>query len=352
MYNANNQQDEHIYVATYKEIIFSIIIFVIVLVALYPKEVLKDKISNDGSNYQLNMVYLNDLLKHSPNDQSLKLMIMEQHMNVGKFNDAIKISHNLINSKNVSIRHKATVLLYQAKKEKYFAKDTTPEEKDALYSDLQQLFNKIFVNKLYGSDAYKWYQEALFAKNNYATYFFLQKAFPSHQNDIALLKNGYYFANKLHKPQESIKYLNLLEKLDTKNYIQWALFRYEYYMQQHRYKDAQEILKKYAHDSSVTKERLATFYLTMGDYKKASETYLNLFYNTKDDKTKRHYLKESIRILQSGNLLQDAASLAHNFESQYIRNKAMRKFFLRIYLAAGRLDYASALSKKILKYEY
>ena len=75
---------EKVYVATYKELIFTFIVFSIILIVLYPKDLLKEQILAEKSNYDLSMLYLENLLDHDPNNESLMLILAEQSLRTGK----------------------------------------------------------------------------------------------------------------------------------------------------------------------------------------------------------------------------------------------------------------------------
>lgn len=348
MYDVDN--DEHLYVATYKEIIFLLVVFIIILFALYPKGVLQNQISADKSNYDLSMVYLKDLLEHNPNDQSLQLILLEKSVRSGDIDEALKLSHTLLFSQNEYIRNKAIVLVYDAKKVQYFSFEDTQKQK-ILYPELQKLFERIYREKLYDDNIEKWYNEAIFVHNQKAAYDFLQQLLEDEPTNIKLLKDGYYLSLDLYKQEDSMRFINDLEKYDTKNSRKWAMAKYSIFMRYKDYKSAELLLRQYADQSLDMQLKLANFYLMIQKYEDASDIYLQLFYGAQNEQMKKEYLMKAIKTLQSGNLLKQAALLVHHYESQYIYDREMRKFFLRIYLAAGELDYAAQFSKKILKYE-
>ncbi|MGC9350750.1 MAG: tetratricopeptide repeat protein [Sulfurovum sp.] len=342
--------DEKVYAVTYKELIFTLVVFIIILVALYPKGILKDQISADNSNYDLSMAYLNDLLKHSPNDESLKLILLEKYVQAGEINSSLKLSDKLLRSDNEYIRTKAIPLAYEIKKRKYFSTEDK-KVKRSLYMELQNLFHSIEKTKLYDEKKEKWYKEAVSLQNFPVVYRILKQLLQDDPDNIEYLKDAYYLSLKLHKQEDSVHYLNSLEKHDTLHSKEWVMKRYDYYIRFKDYKNAELLLRRYAKDSAEMQEKLASFYLMIQKYEEASDTYLKLYYASQNKLLQEHYLTKAIKTLQAGNLLKQAAQLTRQYESKYIHNVKMRKLFLRIYLAAGELDYAAELSKKILRYE-
>lgn len=348
MYDVNNE--EPVYVVTYKELLFTLAVFLIILFALYPKGILKDQISADRSNYDLSMVYLKDLLKHSPNDESLQILLLEKSVHAGDLNTALQLSEVLLSSNNEYVKTKALLLAYESKKAKYYSLGDIAKQR-ALYRELQELFYTIYTQKLYDERIDKWYAEATFVHNQNAAYFFLQKLLEQEPTNVKLLRDGYYLSLDLYKRSDSVKYITALEQYDTNNSLKWAMDKYTIFMRYKDYKNAELLLEHYAKQSLDMQLKLANFYLMIQKYEEASNTYLELYYLTQEETLKKEYLVQSIKSLQSGNLLKKAALLIHQYEPLYIHDRTMRKFFLKIYLAAGELEYASQLSKKILKYE-
>lgn len=348
MYDVNNE--EEVYVVTYKELLFSLVVFIIILVALFPKGILKDQISADKSNYDLSMVYLKDLLEHNPDDESLQLILLEKSIQMGDINASLTLSQNLLSSENEYIKQKSILLAYETKKAKYFSIKNEKEQK-AVYNELEKLFQIIFAKKLYDDNIHKWYEEAALVQNNHAAYYFLQTLLNKDPRNVNLLSDGYYLSMKLYKREDTMKYLNALEKYDTQNALKWAMAKYDILIHYKDYNSAEIILQQYADNSVEMKNRLADFYLMMQKYQAASDVYMKLYFISADTKTKQEYFIKAVETLQSGNLMKHAAKLVHKFENNYIHDRKMRKFFLKVYLAAGELEYASELSKKILLYE-
>ncbi|MDQ7066894.1 MAG: hypothetical protein Q9M40_02205 [Sulfurimonas sp.] len=99
-----------VYVITYKELIFTFLMFSVILIVLFPKDILKEQILAENSNYDLSMLYLKNLLKHSPEDESLMLILAEQSLRSGKRDLSLRLLELLLQSKNVEYRHKAHIL--------------------------------------------------------------------------------------------------------------------------------------------------------------------------------------------------------------------------------------------------
>jgi len=347
MYNANK---EPVSVITNKELLFLIGVFIFILVQLYPKNILQKIIEDDHSDYALTMVYLKDLLKHNPNDPMLNLVYLKKKMEVRDVNVSIPLAKKLMKVDQESIRDEATLLAFKAEMIKYFQiKD--PLERKKLFPQIKRLFSIVYRKKLYDDNAQEWYSNATFVQNEAARYFFLKKLLEKEPKNVALLRDAYFLALKLGYKKDANSYMDSLIVYDTKKSQQWTFEKYNALIAFKKYHEAQLVLEKNANKSIKIKELLASFYLMRSLYMSASKTYLDLSKEVDDKIQHDIYVKKAIEALQSGNMLNQAAKLAKRYEKQYIKDTKMRQFILKIYLAAGKLNWADEYAKQILRSE-
>ena len=117
MSSVNNSKE---YVASYKELIITFLVFCIILFMLYPKDLIKEQILAENSNYDLSMLYLKNMLKNDPSNESLMLLLASQSLRSGKKDLAYKLLELLHNSKDKTVRYKAFRESYILAKEDYF----------------------------------------------------------------------------------------------------------------------------------------------------------------------------------------------------------------------------------------
>ena len=348
-----NNEHEKSYVITYKELIFTFVVFSMILIVLFPKDLLKEQILAENSNYDLSMLYLKNLLEHSPKDESLMLILAEQSLRSGKKDLSIRLLDLLLMSTNQDYRFKATLLSYELKKEDYYyLKDSEQQKKQK--KELRMLFFRIYLHKMYDdAEIQRWHDESLFVGNPSSTYFFTKKLLKADEKNIKLLEEAYFLSIRLNKPKDSLKYIRLLSKYDTTRANKWLLDEYHMYVNYKQYGKAENLLKKQSKDGSIKwQTRLADFYLMRKSFSKASNIYIELFKDTDDYKTKRHYFYKATGALQAGSRFSRAARLARRYERYYLRDKEARQYILKLYISTGNLEYASTLSKKILKKDY
>ena len=337
------------YVITYKELFFTFLVFATILIALYPKELLKEQIASENSSYELSMLYLENLLLHSPNDESLMLILAEQSLRASEKKRSLSLLNKLIHSPDKTIREDATLLSYELEKDSYFYLHTQ-KEKRAKRAKLKELFANIYTHKMYKEkDTLKWYQESLFVHHNTATYAFLKKLIEENPSNLSYLEQAFYLSQKYNKRKDSRKYIRMLQQYDIENQDKWIYVEYYMYVNYNLFIKAEKLLKLYAKNSILWTSRLSDFYVMRKHFTKASDTYISIFNNTQDNKLKEKYFKKAVGALQAGSKMHQAAKLAHKYENLFFKNQEIRKYIIKVYIATGHLDYASELSKKILK---
>jgi len=347
-----DEEIKKVYVITYKELIFTFLMFSVILIVLYPKDILKEQILSENSNYDLSMLYLKNLLKHSPEDESLMLILAEQSLRSGKKDLSLRLLELLLQSENMEYRYRANILSYDLQKDDYFYLQTELDRATQI-KKLKKLFASIYTEKMYDEkNIDKWFEEANFVNNKKARYAFLKQKIQKTPKNIMLLEEGYYLAQQRHQRKDAAKFLALLERYDSLRAEKWILDDYHMNMAFKDYIAAEKILLKQAKTSTVWQERLADFRLMNRSYKQASKEYMSLYQKVKAYKDKRRYFYKAVRALQAGNNLKEAARLVHRYERVYLSDKNARRFMLKIYLATGNLEYAANLSKKILQKEY
>jgi len=344
--------EEKKYVVTYKELIFMILVFVAVLVALYPKDLLKQQIVSEKANYDLNMLYLKNLLKHNPEDESLMLILATQSLKTGNKDLAIRLLELLFKSKKKKIRQKALLLSYDLEKERYFYLHNK-KKKMLQRRKLRALFYRIYLGKIYNPEnVQRWYEEAVFVGAGRETYDLAKQHVAKDPANIQRVKEAFYLSVKYKQKKDSFYYLELLKRYDKKQQQKWLLQQYYLYMNYHEYAQVEPFLKAHLHENPEFEKLLAEFYLFRKHYRAASQLFLKLYAKTKEHKQQVYYFKKALESLVAGNYMRKVVRLAKANEDKFLYDKEMRTFLLKIYLASSNLDAAAKLSKKILRVKY
>ncbi len=349
MYHANNE--EELFVISYKELLFIFFVFSFILFALYPKDLLKQQILSQDTDYELSMTYLQNLILKDPKNPSLKMILVKMAIQKGDLDFALGLLEKLRLVKKKKVSDEATLLTYDVLKRKYFQTDKG-EEKKELLAKMRLLFLRIFSLHLYDKDYEKWYEEATFVQLPYARYFFIKQLIKTHPTDLKYLQDGFYLAQQLHRSEDANRYVDALLRYDKQQHQYWVMAKYYLLMNQKRYSDVAALLQSESKRNIKFFKLLADFYLMRRQYTRASKAYLDIMGKVVDKEQRQTYFKKAVNALRAGNYLEAAALLVKKHENEFINDKTMREFMLDVYMASGRLDLAHSLAKKILKRKY
>lgn len=341
-----------IYVATYKEILIGFIVFVLILVILYPKDTLTKQVLAEDSNYDLSVLYLKNMLKNDPSNEELMLSLARQAYLAKKKDLSFKLLKLLRNSKNEQTRKDAYKLSYEIAKEDYFylKKMHKTEALSKKYAQLHKLFSVILTEHFYNKDEVeKLYKESYFLNDNKDAYLLVQKLLQQKPNEIKLLKDAYYLSYKLHDYAASMHYLDLLYAEDSKNQKKWLDEKYFLLTQHYQSKEAEAYIIARAQTSSYWRERLINFYLLHKRYKKAAQIYMNEFHSASTRTEQRELWLQALHTLQAGGELKAAVRLGHRYENYFLHDKKARMALLKLYFSANDVKKANRLSQKILR---
>jgi len=340
------------YVSTYKEIAIMFVSFSIILIFLYPKDMISKQILLEKSNYDLSMLYLKNMLKNDSSNEELMLVLAEQSLKSGNKDLSFKLLALLKNSKNEERRSTSYLLSYQLAKSDYFylQENKKNEAMQKKYQELKEIYQTIIQDKLYKKEDIKGlYKEASFLKDNSSSYLLLREQLEEKPNDIGLLQDAYYLSRNMNDNKKALEYTDKLIALDKDNAKKWNGAKYNILFEKYSMDDALSLLKQESKSSKEWQLNLADYYMFNKQYENAANVYMKIFKESKNYKTKKEYFKKAIATLQGGAKLKSAAKLTHKYENYFFRDASMRNEMLRVYMAVGDLKKARKLSKRMLK---
>jgi len=346
------QEDKHYYVATYKEIFIGFVAFILILVILYPKELLHRQILSENANYDLSMLYLQNMLANDPQNEQLMLNLAKQSLRGEKRDLAYRLLKLLKRSKEKKIRKEAYLLSYKIAKEDYFylLKDKKNIEAKKLYKELYALNLFIILNHFYTKDDIEQiYKEALFVKNDTMAYKFLTKLLQHDPYNLEYLQDAYYLAINLHKYNDAISLSERLAIYDMRHRQKWKEAKYFLLYHYVSKEKAQYYLMDEAKHSLLWLERLAQAQLAQKLYKASSYSYMQLFQKSKTYAKKQKYWLMAMKVLQQGGYLRDATKIARKYQNSFLQSQKVRIYLLKLYLASNDAKSANNLAKQILK---
>jgi hypothetical protein len=310
------------------------------------------QILSEKTNYDLSMLYLNNMLKNDSSNEKLMLVLAEQSLNSGNKDLSFKLLKLLKDTKDKQIKSKSYLLSYQLAKGDYFylEKENKQEAMQAKYQELRKLYKTIIGEKLYqAEDIEGLYKEGSFLKDDASSFLLVQKLLSKKPENVELLKDAYYLSRNMNDNKQAIEYVDKLIVLDKYNPKKWNNAKYNILLEKYSVDDALSLLQQESKSSKAWQLKLADYYLYNKQYKNAANVYMEIY--TKSDKyvQKKDYFLKAVKTLQGGGKTKDAASLTYEHENYFFKDASMRILMLKIYIATGDLRKARKLSKKMLK---
>ena len=343
-------KNEKNYVVTYKELILTFLVFTLILIVLYPKEIIKEQILSENSNYDLSMLYLNNMLKNDPTNELLMLTLASQSLRSGKKDLAYKLLELLHNSKDLKIRERSYRESYTLAKEDYFyfqhQKDSLKEEE--YFKKLEWLFSKIRVQTAFVSQNYNYmYKETIFLKEAKYAYEYAIKELDKTKR-IEKLKEVYHVSVSIPDIKNAMKSVSTLYRVDGTHKKEWDSAAYFLVLNYYSKAQAQKFLENKSKKSNFWLQKYAEYSRSKKEYIDSSQLFMKLFKREKSYKLKKRHFMQAVGSLVEAKQEMKAVTLAQEYEEYYFNDTQMRKYFLKLYLANGALQKAATLSKKIL----
>jgi hypothetical protein len=298
-------------IITKLELLGLLVLFSLMLVFLFPKDKVTDLIEKESSNYDLSMVYLENLIRSYPENTHYKIMLANLYFKLGKFDKADTLLATLGDSIDKSTQLEVIIQKYFLHRDRYFAAKSGENLARvlALLQQIATLAPRIKASFL-AEQAQLFSQSELF----FSSWHHILNM-DSTIDDTKIIKT---FDMGLALKEETLAWnflLYAMEKINTLSLI----------------------------------ERAAIYQWNQGNYSDSASFYEDLMDKTHDKKDlKRHFFK----LVQAYRLSkQDDYALAtlKKGESIYLNNDETILEIVDIYLAMGYLDRAKQLSVKLLK---
>ncbi len=342
-------------VTTYKELIIIFTIFTLILIALYPKDLLEEHILRENSNYDLSMLYLENMLKNDPTNEKLMLSLATQSLRSGRKDLAARLLSLLHQSKDPQILYKAYRESYTLEKEDYFyfisKKKTKQQEK--YFKLLTKLFHTINTKHYYADTEYEYmFKESMFMQQPERAFNFALLEDEKMSKKIIQIEQVYYLALKENNIAYSIKAVDFEMSQDKKHQKKWRNAKYYLLAKYYSRDDAVAYMKEKAKSSLFWRKKLAEYYFSQKEFKNSADIYIEEFHANNDYKKQKFYFKKAINTLAAGKDKNNILRVAKRYENYFFHDESMRTYLLKTYIANGKPEYAATLSKKILERKY
>ncbi len=352
---SNERKLERKQVVTYKEIILIFIIFTLILIVLYPKDLLKKHILTENSNYDLSMLYLKNMLKNDPTNETLMLSLATQSLRSGRKDLAERLLALLHKSKDPQILYKAYRESYILEKENYFyflAKKEIKQKKK-YFNILTGLFNTINKKHYYADTEYKYmFKESMFLRQPERAFHFTLLRKENMSIKIAQMEQVYYLALKENSIAYSMRAVNFEMSHDKKHQKKWRNAKYYLLAKYYSRNEAVAYMKQKAKNTRFWRGKLAEYYFAHKEFKNSADIYMEEFRSSSNYKKRKFYFKKAINTLAAQRDKNAILRLAKQYEHYFFHDESMCIYLLKTYIANGKPAYAAALSKKILQRKY
>lgn len=341
--------DKDIEVVSYVEAVLVFLVFTFVLYVLYPKNMLEKQILAESSNYDLTAIYLENMLRIEPENKALTLALLKASIKSGKYDLALKMADLLQKDADAQLNRELMGFRFEALKVKYFSTNEQRYQAE-VKMQISDLLAKVVNEQYYDDDTLEyWYKGSREFSLNSPALFFLYRLLEREEKSV-WLEECFYISTDIKDQKMQTECLARLRKIDTARYEEWTQQAYYLAVQEGEIERAIVLLREMASRSVRWREELAKFYVELKRYKEGSAEYMLLYKGAKIAGDKKRYLMKALQALQYGALMQEAAVLARQYEHLYYRDEAMSRMFIKLYLAADKLEDAKRVSIKRLKY--
>ena len=334
-------------VATKLEIVFIFLLFLSILILLYPKDRLKEQVLNEQSNFDLTAIYLKNMLRLEPQNSKLIFALARSVYEQKKYYLAQKLLELLEDTNDSELKLKSIKLNLQIQ-HILLKENLTPIEQSEIKSKISSLLNKISNDSIKDTKNLIFLYHVAIANGDKTDALNLVEQILNKPDikKIYWLKNCHYLASELNERDKNFSCLKELILQDDKNSLKWIRALASLAKKD---KQIQIKIKKFSKSNRLHDIQKAYLFFSSGEYKNSSKIFLKLFLNSDSKEQKKRFLLLSLEVLIKGDLSKQAAQIAKKYEDQFLDDEKLMQKFLKIYLLASKTNYASELSKKLLK---
>lgn len=341
---SSNAKDKDLEVVSNGEAFLLFVIFAFLLYILYPKEMLEKQVLAESSNYDLTVVYLENMIRLDPKNKKLTLALIKSSAKSGNFSLSLKMIKVLRPKADDKLLMRLDKYAFEALKSKYFSTNEKKYHAETV-AEILVLFNKILNEKSYApQDLEYWYKGAREFSLYTPALEFLRRLLQKEER-LAWLEECYYLSGKLKVHTAQDECLQKLEVLDK----EWTQKAYYLAREEGKTKRAIVLLEEMSKSSVRWRKELASFYLELKQYTHSSAEYMKLHAGATSKLKRKTYLKQALKALEYGKEYDKAVILARKYEKSYYKDKKMSMYFIKLYLAMGKLEDASRVSIERLK---
>ncbi len=294
-----------------------VVVFAFVLYLLFPKDDIEAFLQSSKGHTNLSINYLESLLLYHPDNDKLKMLLVEKYDYMGKSKKALKLNSELIKkTKDKKLLTKLYKIEYLLKKDLYFQNPTPKALKE-----LKEMLLRYYKFTKGARDNLFFYAESTNIDYSYLKYISLQSLMKEKPEliDYELEKISYYLAVNLGYKEDAYRHLiNLLD-----------------------YKEIDKKLQDYAINSLIEHK----------EFERAYNEVEKLFLNAKNQEDRSRYFYTSLYILgqnKSGVKISTVRLIEEFIENNNIDSSDIYSI-INTLLQQGRLSEASYFSQSLFE---
>jgi len=308
-----------LYVITRIEFIEILILFSFILYFLFPKTLLKHVVVSEEKNYDLAFVYLENMVRLSPDNHFLTIELINVAIKLGKFNLAEKLLISLDKKRLIRKSHVKVLKLFYELEKQIFYYSYDVKKKNKAKKEMGYILKKIILNKFLDKDNYqKWYIESSLVEDKKIQLDIALYAYIKNRRSVYWIKQCYYLAGQLGYNRSV-----WLERL-----IKWDRKKSDYWI-----------------------NALVNFYIEKKKFIKAFDVVNKVLEKVSGQKKEKYFLK-ALDILQWGTKYKEVVNFTKKYEDYFIDSIIVSNKILTVYLNIGALKEADRFSRKLLKANY
>jgi hypothetical protein len=337
-------------VTSYLEAFFIFCVFAFILIVLYPKDMLREQVLSESSNYDLTATYLENMLKLEPDNVDLLIPMAKVSLQRHNYD----LSEKILKALRVIPEKKVQVEVYSLEYNLLDIRKNSSEDNatiDKYREKMVSLINKMANENMFKKeDIPKWYHEAISLGEKEAALKIIRPLYKE-DKDLYWLEQALYLSTELKNEVEKRFCANTLAEMDVEHNEKWLKTAYEVSIENGSIGESLSYIAQLAKINTKYKDEQARIELLAGSYKRSSDIYMQLHNESRSKREKAKYFLKALRSLQHGNLLDEVVKLAQKYEDEYISDKRISSEIIKIYLASGKIEEAKRYSLKILDRE-
>ena len=296
-------------VITNTELFGILLLSLLLMVLIFPKQSIEKAISDEKSNYDLTLIYLESIARAYPNNSENWLRLLKAELKMGKTKEAEQILQKMAKMPTVKQIY-LDILSFELIRTRY-QKSTTKEEKKALFQLLKERLEKFAES----NDPTLW-QIAIKEAPQLSLDSIAYEAFAKRVSHTTLcsneeLKRFFYLGQKVHKEEKTLKIL-------------------QNYLAQTPQKEIYELLKNH--------------FLAHQAYNQAAEIESDCYRNLHQPKC----LLDAATYFFIAKEDQKSIALLHKYQDNYLDDADISQKIIKLYLAYQKLHEAHEYTLKVL----